>query len=107
MLVYRQFGGYANEQVLAKERKDLVEAIKKNGETGVNFDRFYIVGYDPPFKLFGRRNEIWLLKTKDKEEEIAKLIEQVMDTEIKGESNNSVSQNGTSEVQKNKGEGEE
>ncbi|XP_045605139.1 heme-binding protein 2 isoform X2 [Procambarus clarkii] len=61
----RRFGGYANDEIILKEVKELAEAIKKSGEIGVNFDQYYIVGYDPPFKLFSRRNEIWFIKTKD------------------------------------------
>lgn len=34
----------------------------------MNFEQYYTAGYDPPFKLFGRRNEIWFVKKAEKEE---------------------------------------
>ncbi|MPC11201.1 Heme-binding protein 1 [Portunus trituberculatus] len=38
-------------------------SIINNGEEeGVDFSRYYVAGYDPPFKLLGRRNEVWVVK---------------------------------------------
>lgn len=64
----RRYGGYTSDEIIIKEAKGLAEAIKKNGEEGVNFEQYYTAGYDPPFKLFGRRNEIWFVKKAEKEE---------------------------------------
>lgn len=83
---------------MTRERKELEEAIKKNGETGVTFDRYYVVGYDPPFKLFGRRNEIWYVKATEKREEKTELIEDVKETEAKEESENPPAVNGETEA---------
>ncbi|KAG7164232.1 heme-binding protein 2-like [Homarus americanus] len=83
----RRFGGYTSDEIIIKEAKELAEAIKKNGETGVNFDQYYVVGYDPPFKLFSRRNEIWFVKTKEsvKNQEMNEMIEKVIEIDLKEE----------------------
>ncbi|XP_071535629.1 heme-binding protein 2-like [Panulirus ornatus] len=83
-ILTRRFGGYTSEEVITKEGKELGEMIRKDCETGVNFDQYYIVGYDPPFKLFGRRNEIWFVKTKldIAEKESNEVSEEVENREI-------------------------
>lgn len=65
---HRRYGGYTSDEIIIREAKGLAEAIKKNSEVGVNFEQYYTAGYDPPFKLFGRRNEIWFVKEAPKEE---------------------------------------
>lgn len=58
-----------NDEVVQREVAALREAIKNNGdEAGVDFSRYYVVGYDPPFKILGRRNEIWMVKTVKEQE---------------------------------------
>lgn len=66
VVLTRRFSGYTTNEVIGKEVKELSEEIKNQNEPGVNFDQYYIVGYDPPFKLFGRRNEIWFVKAHGK-----------------------------------------
>ena len=52
-----------NDEVVAKELATLHQSIINNGEEeGVDFTRYYVAGYDPPFKLLGRRNEVWVVK---------------------------------------------
>lgn len=52
-----------NDEVVAKELSALHQAIINNGEEeGVDFSKYYVAGYDPPFKLLGRRNEVWVVK---------------------------------------------
>lgn len=52
-----------NDEVVAKELSALHQSIINNGEEeGVDFSRYYVAGYDPPFKLLGRRNEVWVVK---------------------------------------------
>ncbi|KAF2350982.1 SOUL hem-binding protein [Trinorchestia longiramus] len=58
----RRFGGYATDEIVAKEAKELAELIQKAGETDVDFAHYYTAGYDPPFKPIGRRNEVWFVK---------------------------------------------
>ncbi|XP_018027611.1 heme-binding protein 2 isoform X2 [Hyalella azteca] len=58
----RRFGGYAPDEAVAKEAKELAELLQAAGETDVDFTHYYVVGYDPPFKPINRRNEIWFIK---------------------------------------------
>lgn len=56
--------------MVKRELAALKEAITNNGDTeDVDFQRYFVVGYDPPFKLLGRRNEIWLVKREWEAEE--------------------------------------
>ncbi|KAA0186013.1 hypothetical protein HAZT_HAZT006897 [Hyalella azteca] len=59
---HRRFGGYAPDEAVAKEAKELAELLQAAGETDVDFTHYYVVGYDPPFKPINRRNEIWFIK---------------------------------------------
>ncbi|XP_072890068.1 heme-binding protein 1-like [Hemitrygon akajei] len=55
-----QFGGYAKEaqfvECAAKLRTALGDAVPYHR------DFYYCIGYDPPMKPIGRRNEVWFLK---------------------------------------------
>ncbi|XP_045106997.1 heme-binding protein 2-like isoform X2 [Portunus trituberculatus] len=63
VVLCRRFSGYMNDEVVAKELAALHQSIINNGEEeGVDFSRYYVAGYDPPFKLLGRRNEVWVVK---------------------------------------------
>jgi hypothetical protein len=50
------FGGWANNQRIEKYKEELVSALKKEGIEHTN--RFYFLGYNPPFEVFDRKNEI-------------------------------------------------
>ncbi|KAL7642919.1 UNVERIFIED_CONTAM: hypothetical protein RMT77_006208 [Armadillidium vulgare] len=89
-ILTRRFSGYATEEIIQKEVEDLTKILKESeGEEKVNFDTYYIVGYDPPYKPINRRNEIWFVKKEssntdkkdstpnDKEDEIAENSEDV------------------------------
>ena len=58
-----QFGGFLlDDFTLASKAATLREALAADGEDyedGV----FFTAGYDPPFRLQHRHNEIWILKT--------------------------------------------
>lgn len=58
-----QFGGFAKEaqfvEGAAKLRTALGDAVP------YHHDLYYCVGYDPPMKPIGRRNEVWFLKRDD------------------------------------------
>lgn len=51
-----RFGGYANELEIAKHRKKLVETLKQLNiqHTG----QFEFLGYNPPYQMVNRRNEV-------------------------------------------------
>lgn len=50
------FGGWANDQKIEKYKQKLVAALDKRGIAHTN--QFYFFGYNPPFELFNRRNEL-------------------------------------------------
>ncbi|KAL3315208.1 Heme-binding protein 2 [Cichlidogyrus casuarinus] len=53
----RRYGGYSNRNVLAEEAEKLKASLR---ELGLKFNEseYRFAGYDPPFKPFGRRNEV-------------------------------------------------
>lgn len=51
-----QFGGYASDKDLRFYSEKLREMLQKNGITP--YGNFRYLGYNPPFQLVGRRNEI-------------------------------------------------
>jgi hypothetical protein len=50
------FGGWANDQKIEKYKKKLQMALDAEGIEYTN--RFYYLGYNPPFEVFNRKNEI-------------------------------------------------
>lgn len=62
----RTFGGFANSQNTRDELLNLIESLKRDG---MSFKEapYYRVGYDSPFKLVNRRNEVWLIREDGKE----------------------------------------
>jgi len=59
----RRFGGYATDERVASERAELEGLIRTAGlGEQVDFESYYVAGYDPPFIPIGRRNEVWFLK---------------------------------------------
>jgi hypothetical protein len=50
------FGGWANAEKIEKYKEKLIIALDAEGITYTN--RFYFLGYNPPFEVFNRKNEI-------------------------------------------------
>ena len=50
------FGGWSNDQEIKKYTLKLKDLLKKNGIT--HFNNFSYFGYNPPFQMVNRRNEI-------------------------------------------------
>lgn len=50
------FGGWSNDQKIAKYKARLVEALRAEGIART--DRFYLLGYNAPYEVFNRKNEI-------------------------------------------------
>nr|WP_287423772.1 heme-binding protein [Candidatus Brachybacter algidus] len=51
-----QFGGFANDDEIKKYASKLEEALKRSG---INYyGNFRFLGYNAPFQLLARRNEI-------------------------------------------------
>ncbi|XP_068087776.1 heme-binding protein 2 [Hyperolius riggenbachi] len=56
----RSFGGFTNFQKNQEQILQLSECLKRDGKLyEENF--YYTAGYDSPFKLFNRHNEVWLI----------------------------------------------
>ncbi|XP_070589710.1 heme-binding protein 2 isoform X1 [Erythrolamprus reginae] len=57
----RSFGGFAKAKRNQDEIQALAETLKRDGRT---FQEriYYTAGYDSPFKLLNRHNEVWLVK---------------------------------------------
>ncbi|CAN9507443.1 unnamed protein product [Ophioblennius macclurei] len=57
----RTFGGFAKEASKREELQKLIDSLKRDGVAYVEAP-FYTAGYDSPFKLVNRRNEVWVLQ---------------------------------------------
>jgi uncharacterized membrane protein YcgQ (UPF0703/DUF1980 family) len=60
-----QFGGFASDKEIEKQTNKLRSALDKNSI--VYFGNFKFLGYNPPFQLFGRRNEVIVSVVIDKD----------------------------------------
>jgi len=56
----KQFGGFAKKAVWLENALALGDSLTKDGKK-FQKDHFFSAGYDSPFKLFNRHNEIWFL----------------------------------------------
>tara|TARA_R110002049_G_scaffold283996_2_gene464505 strand:- start:797 stop:1381 length:585 start_codon:yes stop_codon:yes gene_type:complete len=50
------FSGWANDKKIARHKAQLISALEVEGIEYTN--RYYFLGYNPPFELFNRRNEV-------------------------------------------------
>ncbi|KAK7101865.1 heme-binding protein 2-like [Littorina saxatilis] len=55
-----KFGGFANDETWVQKAVELGNAIGDHSK--FNDEQYYTAGYDPPFKPFGRTNEVWFVK---------------------------------------------
>nr|XP_015199672.1 PREDICTED: heme-binding protein 2 [Lepisosteus oculatus] len=62
----RTYGGFSNEQKSREELLKLSESLRRDGHQFVDKE-YYTAGYDSPFKLVNRRNEVWLKKKTDED----------------------------------------
>ncbi|MEM6316832.1 MAG: heme-binding protein [Bacteroidota bacterium] len=51
-----RFGGWANSDKIVTHKRMLVEALEAQGIPHTN--EFYVLGYNPPFELINRKNEV-------------------------------------------------
>jgi hypothetical protein len=56
----RAYGGFATEQTVVREAAALATALKSGGATVADDAPFWAASYDSPFRLIGRRNEVWI-----------------------------------------------
>uniref|UniRef100_A0A8D0L912 Heme-binding protein 2 n=1 Tax=Sphenodon punctatus TaxID=8508 RepID=A0A8D0L912_SPHPU len=57
----RSFGGFASSTKNQEAALALAESLKRDGKVFED-NVYYTAGYDSPFKLFNRHNEVWLIK---------------------------------------------
>lgn len=51
-----QFGGWANSEKIKKHQQQLIQFLDKEG---INYSgKFYFLGYNAPFEMFNRKNEV-------------------------------------------------
>jgi len=50
------FGGFSNDSSIKKNKELLIEYLNKKGIS--YYGNFRFLGYNPPYQLFGRRNEV-------------------------------------------------
>lgn len=62
---FRTYSGFSNEKMRQEEVLKLRESLQRDKVQFVD-KPFYAAGYDSPFKLTNRRNEIWILKEEQK-----------------------------------------
>jgi hypothetical protein len=64
------FGGWANDAKIARYKEQLTAALNREGiaHTG----RFYFLGYNPPYEVFQRKNEIIVVLPKNALDPISK-----------------------------------
>jgi hypothetical protein len=55
-----EYGGYSNDSKLQQHSRELAEMLKRDG-LEYNDEYSFYAGYDPPFRLFNRHNEIWFV----------------------------------------------
>lgn len=58
-----QFGGFANTASIDKHKVILENALKEQGLT--YYGNFRYLGYNPPYQLFGRKNEVVVALNED------------------------------------------
>ncbi|KAK4306962.1 hypothetical protein Pmani_021239 [Petrolisthes manimaculis] len=59
----RRFHGFTNDQDWITNAAQLAEDLLTDGmDEGVNFSTYYTAGYDSPYTIFNRTNEVWLMK---------------------------------------------
>ena len=63
-IYFRTVGGFMNHEKWLKEMADLDDLIEKQG-LKIDKSHFYTNGYDAPFKLFNRKNEVWRIKLEE------------------------------------------
>jgi len=60
----KTFGGWARETSILAAATDLSDALRADGEVdaaNAGKDQFFYAGYDSPFTIAGRHNEVWFV----------------------------------------------
>ena len=59
LYVCRSFGGFAHESDYVTNARELADALPASAKYDKSY--FYSAGYDSPFALFNRHNEVWFI----------------------------------------------
>lgn len=54
------FGGFGLSPVVTAKAKNLTDVLERDGRD-IEGDHYYYAGYDSPFRLTGRHNEVWVV----------------------------------------------
>lgn len=65
-----EFGGRPTIDDILKKADDLGDALEKDGKAFTH-DHFVSAGYDPPFKIFNRHNEVWFFAADSSQQDTA------------------------------------
>ncbi|XP_034018416.1 heme-binding protein 2 isoform X2 [Thalassophryne amazonica] len=57
----RTYGGFSNDEMKREELQKLLASLQRDKVPHVG-EPYYTAGYDSPFKMINRRNEVWILK---------------------------------------------
>jgi len=60
-LFSKRFHGFTNDQDWITNAAQLADDLMAAGEDGINFQTYYTAGYDSPFVIVNRTNEVWLM----------------------------------------------
>jgi hypothetical protein len=58
------FGGFGLSPVVTAKAKNLTDVLERDGKA-IESDHYYFAGYDSPFRLTGRHNEVWIVAKDD------------------------------------------
>lgn len=58
----RMFHGFASDEDFIANAAALAEDLLTAGVEGLNLETYYTAGYDSPFVIFNRTNEVWIMK---------------------------------------------
>lgn len=56
------FHGFASDDDFIFNAATLLEELLAAGVEGLNVETYYTAGYDSPFVIFNRTNEVWIMK---------------------------------------------
>lgn len=69
MSVYvASYGGYASDKDILAHARSLVEKLEAAGKA-YKSEHYFSAGYDSPFRLIGRHNEVWVMADSGKEQQ--------------------------------------
>ncbi|CAL4144097.1 unnamed protein product, partial [Meganyctiphanes norvegica] len=61
-VLVRQFPGFAHDGDFIREADKLESDLRAAGEEDIDLETCYLVGYDGPYTIVDRRNEVWFTR---------------------------------------------